>query len=58
MISSEFHHNNVDAMFVDNKIWETVAAAKLEADEVMARMADNIYFTSPESRGVQPEQQK
>eukprot|EP01031_Cornospumella_fuschlensis_P022253 gene22253-27214_t len=38
----------------ENKMWEAVEAAKLEADAVMARMADSVYFTSPENRGVAP----
>ncbi len=36
--------------FVENKGWELVAQAKLEADDLLDEMADSIYFTSPEAR--------
>eukprot|EP01039_Chlorochromonas_danica_P007147 gene7148-7900_t len=34
----------------EHKIWEKVEAAKLEGDEILARMADSVYFTNPEAR--------
>lgn len=38
----------------DNKIWEAVAEAQLEADEILANMADVVYFTSAEAHGEEP----
>jgi hypothetical protein len=34
----------------DNKGWDLVAEAQLEADEAMNDLADNIYFNNPENR--------
>lgn len=36
--------------FTEHNGAELVKQAKLEADDVAARMADSIYFSSPESR--------
>jgi hypothetical protein len=36
--------------YLENKGWELVAQAKLEADDLLDQMADSIYFTSPEAR--------
>jgi hypothetical protein len=37
-------------LFAEHNGAELVKQAKLEADDVAARMADSIYFSSPESR--------
>ena len=37
-------------MYTDHKMWEMVEQAKKEADGLKERMADSIYFTSPEAR--------
>lgn len=37
-------------MFAEEKGWERIAAARKEADLMVAELADTIYFSDPSNR--------
>jgi hypothetical protein len=39
-----------DSLCTENKGWELVEEAKKEADELIEKMSDAIYFTDPQNR--------
>ena len=36
--------------YVENKMWDDVAEAQRDADDVMASMGDVIFFTDPKNK--------
>ena len=40
--------------YVDNKMWDVVAEAQRDADEVLASMGDVVYFTDPKNKAGKP----
>jgi hypothetical protein len=38
------------SIFLENKGWELVEESKKEADELIEKMSDAIYFTDPQNR--------
>ena len=38
------------AIVIDNKLWEVVAEAQRDADDVLKDMGDVVYFTDPKNK--------
>jgi hypothetical protein len=45
-----FSYFSFDSLCTENKGWELVEEAKKEADELIEKMSDAIYFTDPQNR--------